>query len=306
MPGQSWTTAETALLKTLVQQGLTSDKITARFSEEGIHRTQKAIQRKIAKEKVKSTGWHSLVLPARTPLYDTPIELRGNALILSDIHCPFQDAAFINASIDLAQQYDIDTAILAGDLADFNAFSSFGRDVGLDANEELDALAELVDRIAACFDRVAYFAGNHDLRPLKPIRYAGMTLTRLARMFTPPADDKHFLVSDYSWCRLYSGGVTWHIEHPRSASVNPTYVARRLAAKFECSVVTAHGHTWGMARSDSGRHWAVDSGICADPLRLGYTQLVHNTRPVQQQGAVLIIDGLPLLVNPQTIGMFTR
>ena len=70
--------------------------------------------------------------------------------------------------------------------------------------------------------------------------------------------------------------------------------------------VTAHGHTWGLAKSDSGLHWAVDSGICADPLRLGYTQLVHNTRPAQQQGAVLIVDGLPLLVNPQTIGMFTR
>lgn len=306
MPGQSWTTAETALLKALVQQGLTTEKIAARFREEGIARSQKAISRKIANERDRGGGWHAATPPSRARRYDQPIELEGNALILADIHCPFQDARFIDAAIDLAQQYAIDAAILAGDLADFNAFSAFGRDAGLDADEELDALAELVDRIAANFDRVAYFAGNHDLRPLKPVKYAGMTLTRLARMFTPDADDKHFMVSDYAWCRLRSGGVLWHIEHPQNASVNATYVARRLAAKFECSVVTAHGHTWGLAKSDSGLHWAVDSGICADPLRLGYTQLVHNTRPVQQQGAVLIIDGLPLLVNPQTIGMFTR
>lgn len=304
MPRTSWTTAETALLRALVQQGLTTEKIAARFTEEGLARTQKAIGRKIEHERGKGAGWHALVPVADTPRYDQPIEVEGNALILADIHCPFQDARFINTAIDLAQRRGIDTVILAGDLADFNAFSAFGRDAGLDANDELDALADLVDRIADCFDRVVYFAGNHDLRPLKAVRYAGMTLTRLARMFTPPADDRHFLVSDYAWCRLHSGGELWHIEHPRNASVNATYVARRLAAKFECSVVTAHGHTWGMARSDSGRHWAVDSGICADPLRLGYTQLVHNTRPTQMRGAVLVLDGLPLLVSPETAGLY--
>ena len=68
MPGQSWTTAETALLKTLVQQGLTSDKITARFSEEGIHRTQKAIQRKTGARGLRSIMEDILL----EPMFDLP------------------------------------------------------------------------------------------------------------------------------------------------------------------------------------------------------------------------------------------
>lgn len=38
--------------------------------------------------------------------------------------------------------------------------------------------------------------------------------------------------------------------------------------------------------------------------RLGYTQVVHGTRPVQMQGAVIIQDGAPLLVSPETIVVY--
>jgi predicted phosphodiesterase len=300
-----WTAAEVALLRSYVQQGLGYDQIVKRFAQDGIQRTYKAVQRKAQKERCADPArWHAMVQPATTPRYDRPIEVEGDALVLADIHCPFHDAAFINAAIGLALKRDVRQVVLAGDLADFNAFSTFGRDVGIDADAELDALVELVDTIAASFARVIYIAGNHDIRPLRAVRYAGMTLERLARMFTPRVDDRQFAVSDYQWCKLRSGGVLWHIEHPKNASVIPTHVARKLAAKYECSVATAHGHTWGVSRSDSGRHWAVDTGICADPLRLGYTQLVHNTRPVQMQGAVIVQGGLPLLVSPQTIGMY--
>lgn len=301
----TWTPAEVALLQEYVRQGMGLDRVVRRFAERGIDRTYKSIQRKVQQERGRAPEeWHALVPAATTPRFDRALELEGDALVLPDIHCPFHDAPFINSAIGLALKRGVAQVIIAGDLADFNAFSVFGRDVGIDAEAELDALTDLVDRIVASFEHVAYIAGNHDLRPLKAFRYAGMTLTKLARMFTPAATDKRFAVSDYQWCRLRSGGVLWHIEHPRNASVNPTYVARRLAAKFECSVIATHGHTWGLTKSDSGKHWAVDSGMCADPLRLGYTQTIHNTRPVQMQGAVLVIDGQPILVCPETIGMY--
>ena len=223
---------------------------------------------------------------------------------MGDVHCPFHDAHWMDRVIGLALKRGVRQVILAGDFADFNAFSSFGRDVGIDADAELDALSALMDALIATFERVYYIAGNHDVRPLRVLKDAGLSAPALMRLFAPRPDDKHFFTSDYHWCRLTSGGVPWQIEHPKNASVNATIVPKALAAKYGCHVIGTHGHTWGMTRDVSGRYFAVDSGICADPLRLGYTQLIHNTRPLQQQGAVIVQDGLPLLVSPQTMALY--
>lgn len=301
----AWTPAEVALLQEYVQQGVGCDQIVERFAARGIPRTYKSISRKVQQERMHAPDTWRMRLPRATARrYNEPLQVTGDAVILADIHAPFHDAGWLDAVIGLALRRGVRQVILAGDFADFNAFSSFGRDAGIDADEELDALSALMDAIIGTFERVYYIAGNHDVRPLRMLKDTGLGVTMLMRMFAPRPDDQHFFTSDYHWCRLSSGGVDWQVEHPKSASVNATFVPKRLASKFGCNIVGAHGHTWGMTRDDSGRYWAIDSGICADPERLGYTQLVHNLRPRQMQGAVLVLDGLPLLVSPQTIGMY--
>jgi len=300
-----WTPAEVALLQEYVQQGLGFDVIVERFGARGIARTYKSIQRKAQQERTKAPGdWHVRMPRSEMRRYNDPLEVQGDVAVLSDVHAPFHDADWMDMVIGLALKRGVSQAIIAGDFADFNAFSSFGRDAGIDADDELDALSALMDALIGTFERVYYIAGNHDVRPLRMLKDTGLSVTSLMRMFAPRPDDQRFFTSDYHWCRLISGGETWQIEHPKSASINATFVPKRLATKFGCHVIGAHGHTWGMTHDDSGRYWAIDSGICADPLRLGYTQLVHNTRPIQMQGAVLVIDGVPLLVDPKTIGMY--
>lgn len=300
-----WTAAEVALLRSYVQQGLGYDQIVKRFEQDGIRRTYKAVQRKAQQERNKAPDqWHARMPRSDVKRYDEPLEVTGNAVILGDIHCPFHDARWMDKVIGLALKRGINQAIIAGDLADFNAFSTFGRDVGIDADAEIDALSDLVDALGQCFERIHYFAGNHDVRPIRALRDAGLSMHTVMRMFAPRPDDKTFYTSDYHWCWLTSGGVRYQIEHPKNASIHATLVPKKLAAKYECSVIAAHGHVWGITRSDSGRHWAIDSGMMADPQRMGYCQIVHNVRPMMMQGAVLVIDGLPLLVSPETIGMY--
>jgi predicted phosphodiesterase len=301
----NWTPAEVALLQEYVQQGVGFDGIVERFAARGIPRTYKSIQRKAQQERNRAPDVWRVRLPrSTTRRYNAPLEVQGDAVILADIHAPFHDADWLDRVVSLALKRNVRQAVLAGDFADFNAFSSYGRDVGIDADAELDTLAALMDALIATFERVYYIAGNHDVRPLRVLGDVGLSVTSLMRLFAPRPDDKQFFTSDYHWCRLVSGGQTYQIEHPKNASVNAAFVPRKLAGKFGCHVIGAHGHTWGMTKDDSGRYWAIDSGVCADPLRLGYTQLVHSTRPVQMQGAVIVQGGLPLLLSPETIGMY--
>ena len=268
-------------------------------------RPYKSIQRKAQQERGRAPdAWHARIPGSTTRRYNEPLEVAGDAVVLGDIHCPFHDAAWMDQVINLSLKRGVKQAIIAGDLADFNAFSTFGRDVGIDADAEIDALSEMVDALCKCFERVYYFAGNHDVRPIRALRDAGLSMHTVMRMFAPRPDDKTFFVSDYHWCRLTSGGATWQVEHPKNASINATIVPKRLATKYGCNVIGTHGHVWGMTRDDSGRYFAIDSGMMADPVRMGYCQLVHNARPMMMQGAVLVIDGAPLLVSPETIAMY--
>jgi hypothetical protein len=61
-----------------------------------------------------------------------------------------------------------------------------------------------------------------------------------------------------------------------------------------------------MTRDASNKHWVVDAGLCADPVRLEYAQKVHKRFPKQVQGAVLVLDGIPLLVAPHNIRAYER
>jgi len=245
-------------------------------------------------------GWHAQIPTASTPRFDTPLAIEGDALIWADVHGPFHDAEWMNRTADLALRWGITNLVIAGDLADFNAFSVYGRQVGIDAETELETLAEIVDAACGSFT-VWYVAGNHDVRPLRTLAHAGLSVTSIMRMFT---GDKGCHLSDYHWCDLASGGRRFRIEHPQNASVLPTRVAQALATKYRCSVIAGHGHLWGMTHDASGQDWAIDSGICADPLRIGYAQQTHNTRPAMCQGAVIVRDGVPVLLGPENIGFY--
>ncbi len=295
MAGTNWTPAELALVREWTEQGIDSGAIAQRCAQNGINRTQKAIMRMQARQ-----GWHAHIPAATTPRFDRPLAIEGDALVWADVHGPFHDAEWMNRTADLALWWGIDNLVIAGDLADFNAFSHYGRQVGIDADAEIETLGRIVDAVCASF-QVWYVAGNHDVRPLRMLAHAGLSVSTIMRLF---AGGPRCHLSDYHWCDLTSGGRRYRIEHPRNASVLPTRVAQSLATKYRCSVIAGHGHLWGITRDASGQDWAIDSGIVADPLRIGYAQQVHSTRPAMCQGAVIVKDGTPILLGPENIAFY--
>lgn len=237
---------------------------------------------------------------AKTPRYNRPMQVKGDALLLFDIHAPFHDGRWIDRCIDLAKSWSVRQCILGGDVADFNAFSPYGADLGIDAEQELDTLAELVDGIVDAFDMTFIFSGNHDVRPLRLLQNK-IGIKRIMQLFTPSGKVQ---ISDYFWCELQSGGKEFYIEHPKNTSIIPGRVPSKLAEKYHKHIIAGHGHTWGMSQDTSGKYICIDSGVCCDSLRLAYIAQRHNTRPQLVKGAVIVKQGNPTLLSEHNISYY--
>ncbi len=238
------------------------------------------------------------VLAGKAPILRDWKSLSGDSLILSDLHMPKHDSSFLNQVLDVAVAWDLSQLVLAGDVYDMDALSVFDKErAEPTTEEELKEGSEILCRLARRFDRILWIAGNHDTRLVKrAIKALGISGERAWGMMQ--AVDK-IEISPYHHCRLLSGsGPTWLIEHPKNASQTPGAVGEKLAAKFLCNIVVAHGHTVGVRRDRSGRFTIIDSGGGFHLDKLEYVSLEHGTRPAMNQGAVLIAGGVGYLLDP--------
>jgi hypothetical protein len=223
----------------------------------------------------------SCVPPSPKPTYDKPETITEPALVLSDAHCPYHDADFVNQAVEIARGRGAKVCILAGDLLDMNFCSPFvpnARDLLV---EELELAEAFLGALRRAFERVVWLMGNHEFRLFRLVGSGQLPASRLQRMVI---NDDAVVFSPYFYCRA----VGWMVCHPANASVIGGRVASRLATKYHCNVVAAHGHIFGIAQDESGQYIGIDSGACADPHRLEYIATRPNTRPQLVQGAVVI------------------
>lgn len=298
-----WTNAEVALLQVWVQQGKRSNEIVKLLAEHGIDRTQKAITRKLARETAKDPyAWHAMVNESKFPRFTGWERVQGDALCLFDAQAPFHDAPFINAMMGLAIDWGVKNLILGGDMIDFATFSPYGGSPNVLAEDEIIATEQMMDAFAANFERVVWVSGNHEQRLTK--RFDGLVSHH--RAFKLFSIAENVTISDYRYCELESGGESFYVEHPGNFSSTPTQVAVKLCSIHLKHVIAGHGHLWGRRLDASGKFYAVDSGICADPLRLEYANKTHKTYPKQVQGAVIVRSGKPWLFLPSDMDDFKR
>ena len=224
-----------------------------------------------------------------------------DALVISDIHAPFHDAEWLTEVLWLANKWDIEHCIVAGDLFDMAALSTFTPTMALEGekaamlSDELDAAAEIADALDLYFDEIIVTTGNHEQRASRVARMTAKTFKALLGK----RDSENLRVSPFAFALIHSSnGQTWEATHPKNSSVIPARVAARMADKYERNIIAAHGHDWGEVTSVNGRY-AAACGMCADPLRLDYVMKTHNTRPFMQQGAWILKDGLPVLLHPK-------
>ena len=116
-------------------------------------------------------------------------------------------------------------------------------------------------------------------------------------MFTEPSKTCKVITSEYDSITLFSENSEWLICHPKNYSPVKNRIAYRLAGKYECNVISAHGHFCGMVVSESGKYICIDSGGLFDPNKILYAQNT-TTYPVWNQGFAMVVGGKPTIMSP--------
>jgi hypothetical protein len=235
------------------------------------------------------------VKPAPTPILDKWLVLEGDALIIGDPHIPAHDADFINRCYNVGAAWGIRQLLWAGDFYNLDGLSPFWDEVEPPTPEqERKAGFEIFDRAAERFGQQFWCMGNHDARHIKTLLAIGYKFPTAIRMLCP----EYVEASPYHFCDLLSAGRKWRVMHPKNASVNPGSVGEKMAAKFRCNVVIAHGHTVGYRRDRSNAYAIIDSGGAFHLDKLAYVSMEPSTRPAMNQGAVIIHQGIGYLLDP--------
>lgn len=280
---------------------------TYRQIADGLSRLLKQRIDKVRVRSIAEKYCEPLTKPERERMYEqrkaAPIEpygnpalrIEGDALILADCQVPFHDAEFMRRCVALAAAWKVTNCILAGDFADMQSLNSFGQAATMPLSEELKAVRVMLREVGRSFKRIVYINGNHEERVARSTEGRISFRDTLADFF---GDGERPGVVEFSrlfWCWV---GDKWIVTHPTNASAIPARVPFALAAKFHRNVVSTHNHLWGAATDASGTFHVIDSGMCADPAKLEYYAMRHNTRPAMAQGAVIIRRGFAWHLHP--------
>jgi len=233
--------------------------------------------------------------------------VNNNILILPDPHFPLHNAEYINACVDIALNFGVDTVGIPGDITEQSVFSYFGRDIGVEWKHEKAATKDAIIALGQTFRRVVLAPGNHDVRIIRRLEHSVNEddwVDMLREWFVDLGN--RLTITPYHWFLVQSGDRTFRVTHPKNSNRIPTSVAVRLCHKYRQSIISGHSHVTGIRRDESGGDWCIDAGMCADETRMRYMMMEDSTRPATNLGAVLIIDGTPILLEEDTLALYAR
>lgn len=203
-----------------------------------------------------------------------------NALIVSDLHIPYLIPEMLDLAIRVAKKYGITRVIIAGDVLNMDAVSTWPAQIPpVTLKSELATARRRLEELEDNFRDVYIFSGNHDVR--------------LARKF-----DGSLSICDLGlpgewnenwYCQI--GG--WMIVHPsgRGSSV-PVKTARDIAEVYRANVMAAHTHLWGMTKTKCGMFEAVEIGCMCDDGLIPYKAMTRSRYPIWTPGFALLIDNV--------------
>jgi predicted phosphodiesterase len=210
---------------------------------------------------------------------------------LGDAEIPDHDADTFELAADVAERERIRTLVIAGDFVALDSFSTWKKSTGTVYNfaNELAPAIESLKVFIKIFDTVVYITGNHERR------ISRQTDGNIILGYFLEGLDVKF--SEYAYCILDSAGERFLVCHPDNYSSQPCTVPRGLAVTNNMHVIAGHTHRQSFCLAPNGIHYAIETGHCRDVLRTQYKALRTNLHPEWQNGFVVVIDGVPLLVN---------
>lgn len=258
-------------------------KYPHRPSRELIDELGQCLGRRISMQALTSKAFHMGLKKAPPQIiipdfldYET---ISGTVTISGDYHIPLHDIKLVEKMVYVSQKMGSKKLIIAGDLYNFDAFSTFVNEPIYEVGEELDYGEKLLDYLVEWFDFILILMGNHEERLYKRKLEKHIDWERLTRMLHQHENKIKF--SKYGYCVLND---TWRITHPKNYSQIKTRVANKLALHKRQHILNFHGHALSVASDDSGHQVIADGGGLFDEKKIEYRMIKDSTYPAWATG----------------------
>jgi hypothetical protein len=271
-----------------------------------LHRTVHAIRYKITELvasgvlKTSQPGHNfAKIRDIDLPIYtETPV-IYGNCIVVGDIHIPttfWELAELVDTVADLHLE-NPRTLIIAGDFINADALSRYPPTVPMPSLEEELAIArDMLSTWSQTFDSIIIIMGNHEMRIFKQL-YGSIGETEVKSLFATGLRD---IVQVYNIGQVIvkHEDITWRITHPAAYSKIKGRVADKLAQKHQMNIISHHEHHLLQSRDEFDNYTIINNGGLHDHEKMAYVSQVDNTRPVMNNGFVMLRDGYPYMFTP--------
>lgn len=240
-------------------------------------------------------------LPAPVPrLLSNVIQTRNtNALVIADLHAPYQNSELLQIAIDLALVAGIREVDIAGDIHDFNSLSPLSKGEPTTATEtDIQHSRQVLTVLTHHFERVHVVSGNHDEYWIKK---RGGTFEDL--IYNEVLQGKYrdqVYASDYDYMLR---GEQWVIGHLSSYDDEAGKLAAKIADLMDRNVLVGHDHLFGYKISEKG-YIGASVGAMLTPDRFWYKQRRLNTFPPFMLGFSLILEDKLYMFNDRGNGAY--
>lgn len=220
------------------------------------------------------------------PIYTHYLRLRGNWMIVADLHAPFILVEFLKKMLAVAKKHLIKKLVIGGDFFNQGAFSHW-QDIGDSTpfEKELRTCEMLLDLLVSWFDEIVILTAGHEKRML---RLLGFKL-KPKRLFQMISDriGREIKVSPYSHCTINN---KWKIIHPKRGRKKKLSLSSELATKYHKNIICLHQHYTALGLDTSGKYVVCDLGMMADGRKLSYTQIDVDVWPASSNSFAMIKD----------------
>lgn len=230
---------------------------------------------------------------------DQPIRHYGPIAVTADWHIPLVDYEYVNKFLHHADELGIKTLAIAGDFFNHDALSAFDyKQQSANLRTELREAGNIMRALVGQFERIIYTWGNHDARLHRALQYQ-ISFSAAMRMCFGELGEEALAKIQFSNLDYFWVNDDTYIAHPKNYTQQPLATARKLAAKVQANVITAHSHHAALGYDVSGKFVCVEAGGFFDAKRTAYLQR-STTFPTWQQGYSLIDEeGLISMYTPR-------
>jgi hypothetical protein len=221
---------------------------------------------------------------------DPPLTIEGNVAIVGDIHVNTTKWDLLNTLVSMSQKAKVNQIAIVGDLFNNDAFSKYDK-TGHESpwGAELASARSIISFMFDHYQTVYFCRGNHDQRWFFQ-NHGEVSMTTLGDLLAPNYRER-LKTTDYNYMYANSKSGRWMLAHQFQYSRNQLAVAKRLASRYQCHVVTHHEHHAAAGFSDCGKYAVINNGCLADPSITPYKALNASDLPEWKLGFGHLIGG---------------